>query len=325
MATADKAGKDDFVFPDEKEVDLTAKPGEIEIEVVDDTPPKDRGRKPLEKPVAEPTDEELENVSASVRKRIKELTHARHDERRAKEALERQAQEQEQLIRSLMDDRNEIAKRYNAGAESFGKVAKDAAEAELRAAKAKLKKAKEDFDTEAEVEAQAELAAATLRVETAKSYKPTPIQTDDTDVKTRVSQPTVKPDKKSEAWQAANPWFGRPGDEDATSYALGLHQKLVKSGVDPRSDEYFETIDARMKSKFPELFDGSDDDDDPPARPASNRKPAPDVVAPASREPASPGKVRLTQTQLALAKKYGLTPQQYAAEVLKLQKESRNG
>ena len=88
---------DAFKFPDEEEQKATDNSAsdetEVEIEIVDDTPEKDRGRKPLEKDVADPTDDEIESYSDGVKKRISELTHARHDERRAKEALLREKQE----------------------------------------------------------------------------------------------------------------------------------------------------------------------------------------------------------------------------------------
>jgi hypothetical protein len=124
----------------------------------------------------------------------------------------------------------------------------------------------------------------------------------------------VQPDEKTLRWQAKNQWFGSNGFEEVTSFALGLHQKLVNSGTDPRSDEYFEQINARVKSKFPEVFG---DTEDTSSNGASSRKPA-SVVAPATRSSGAK-KVQLTTTQLALAKKFGLTPQQYAVQVAKLE------
>lgn len=293
---------------------------DLEIEVVDDTPPKDRGRKPLDKEVADPTDEEIEDYSAGVKKRIKELTHARHDERRRAETLERERNELQQFAERLLHERKSIEQRFNAGAVEYGKVALESAEGALAKAKSDLRAAHEAFDTEAIVNAQEALASATLRVERAKSYRPPEVaasQERDIDVQPRQAQQQIKPDAKSLSWQARNQWFGT--DEEATSFALGLHQKLVKSGVDPKSDDYYEQIDARMKSKFPELFDEDGEIDDKPTKP--QKKPT-NVVAPATRTPAGPGKVRLSSTQVALAKRLGLTNQQYAAQVLKLQKES---
>lgn len=329
MATAKKDG-DEYKFPDEKnpnEVDVDNKDDvEIEIEVVDDTPPKDKGRKPLDKKVDDPTDEELEEYSGKVKTRIKELTHARHDERRRAEALQRERDELERVTTELLAERKTFAARYNAGAEEYGKVALEGAQAALDKAKSDLRAAHEAFDTDKIVEAQEALASATLRVAQAKNYKPTPMQERKAEVQTEQPQRQApKPDQKSLNWQAQNQWFGRAGNEDATSYALGLHQKLVNSGTDPRSDEYYEQINARMKAKFPELFDeDGDDGDDEPASKSSAKKPH-TVVAPATRTTAGPGKVRLTQTQVALAKRLGLTPQQYAAQVVKLQKEEKNG
>lgn len=326
MATVKTGEGDEFKFPDDEkqanevEVGKNETDIEIEIEVVDDTPPKDRGRKPLDKQVVDPTDDELEEYSAGVKKRIKELTHARHDERRRAEALQRERDELERVASELLEERKTLTKRFNAGAEQYGKVAVEGAQAAVDKAKADLRAAHEAFDTDKIIEAGEALAAATMRLENAKSYKPTPLQDRTDEVQPR--QPQAKPDQKSLNWQAENQWFGAAGNEDATSYALGLHQKLVNSGTQVGSDEYYEHIDARMRSKFPELFDSDGEEDTP--KPKSEKKPQ-TVVAPATRSPAGPGKVRLTTTQLALAKKFNLTPQQYAAEVVRLQKENANG
>ena len=125
-------------------------------------------------------------------------------------------------------------------------------------------------------------------------------------------QPQVaRPDSKALSWQAKNDWFGK--DEEMTSLALGLHEKLVRNGIDPLSDEYYRRIDSTMQKRFPENFGDATLDEDTPAQ----RKPS-TVVAPATRSTA-PKKVRLTKTQVALAKKFGLTPEQYARETLKLE------
>lgn len=318
--------QDQFKFPDETEVE-TDKPDislkledGTEIEIVDDTPAKDRGRKPLQKKVDDPTDEELDSYTQGVKQRIKELTHARHDERRRAETVERERDEAAQAAARLLEENRALRAQYAAGAQAFGTVQTEAAESALSAAKAKLRKAKEDFDADAEVEAQAELAAAMLRVQQAKNFRPPAVQQEENVVQTRQpQQQRVEPDQKSLNWQAKNQWFGAQGFEEYTSYALGLHQRLVTSGVDPRSDQYYEQINARMQSKFPELF--PEDDDREIQQEAAPKKPKTPIVAPASRAPAGPGKVRLTQSQLALAKRLGLTPQEYAMEIVKASKE----
>ena len=311
-----------FKFPDEIDAEKANAPAEgevdVEIEIVDDTPERDRGRKPLDREVKDPTDDEIENYSDKVKARIQELTHARHDERRVKEALAREKDELERLAQQLIQENNKLKKHVNIGQEAFAKTSVQSATQALEAAKKELKDAHEAFDTDAIIAAQQALTNATLRLDAAKKFRPKPLQETEVPVQKQQIQPQApEPDEKSLRWQAKNQWFGQQGFEEYTSYALGLHQKLVNGGIDPRDNEYFEQIDARMKSKFPELFGGAEDRRSNEAA----RKPS-TVVASAARS-TSAGKVRLTTTQVALAKKFGLTPQQYAAQVAKL--ESQNG
>jgi hypothetical protein len=310
-----------FKFPDEVEevkVEVTGD-DDFEVEIVDDTPEQDRGRKPLDREVEDPTDDEIESYTQGAQKRIKELTHARHDERRAKEATLREKQELEAFSQRLLEENKKLRQNVNTGSEQYTQMAKTAAEAELDKARREYKAAQESFDSDAILAAQEALLDAKMKLESAKNFRQTPLQDENFDVQTSYQEPQrVQPDEKTLRWQAKNQWFGSNGFEEVTSYALGLHQKLVNSGSDPRSDEYFEQIDARVKSKFPEVFGGNEDkprSGDTPRKPAS-------VVAPATR---SSGKrtVQLTKTQLALAEKFKLTPQQYAAQVARL--ENQNG
>jgi len=314
--------KDEFKFPDEIEDKNTPEleieiegEGEVDIEIEDDTPERDRGRKPLDKEVADPTDEEIETYSDKVKTRIKELTHARHDERRAKETTLREKQELERLAQQLIEENKRLKQNVYTGQEAIIEGAKSKAEAELAMARRKLKEAQESYDTDAIIAAQEEVMDAKIKVEQTKNFRPTPLQEENFDVQTPQAQPAkVEPDEKTLRWQAKNQWFGQQGFEEYTSYALGLHQKLVTNGVDPRSAEYFEQIDARMKSTFPDLFGQTNDK---PRSGEVQKKPT-TVVASVSRS-TSAGKIKLTTTQVALAKKLGLTPQQYAAQVAKLE------
>lgn len=311
--------KDEFKFPDEIEensVEITTDAeSEVEVEIVDDTPEKDRGRKPLDKEVEDPTDEEIESYSGKVQSRIKELTHARHDERRAKEALLREKQELERFAQQMLEENKKLKTTVHEGTQQYVSMAQTAAEAKLEKARREYKAAQESFDADAILAAQEALFDAKIEADQAKKFKPAPLQEDNFEVQTRHAEPeTVRPDEKTLRWQAKNQWFGANGFEEITSFALGLHQKLVTSGVDPRSDEYFEQIDARVKSKFPEVFGGVEDK---PRNGSSQRKPA-TVAAPATRS-SGPRKVQLTETQRALARKFGLTDQQYALQVIKLE------
>jgi len=308
--------KDEFKFPDEQDekIEVEAEGGDVEIEIVDDTPDKDRGRKPLDREVEDPTDDEIESYSDNVKRRIKDLTHARHDERRAKEALLREKQELERLAQQLLQENRNLKTTVNTGTEEYVTMAKTVADTQLEKARRDLKAAQEAFDTDAILAAQEALFEAKIAADRAKNFRPTPLQVDEEVVQTRQPEPQrVQPDEKTLRWQAKNQWFGAQGFEEVTSYALGLHQKLVTSGVDPRSDDYFEQIDARVKSKFPEVFGGNDR----PTNGSSTKRPTA-VAAPATRSSGAK-KIQLTQTQLALARKFGLTPQQYAAQVAKLE------
>ena len=310
---------DPYRFPDEVEetnIEVVTD-NDVEVEIIDDTPERDRGRKPLDRDVSDPTDEEIESYSDNVKKRIKDLTHARHDERRAKESLLREKQELERLAQHMMAENNKLKQYVNNGSEHYAASVKQIADSEVDKAKRALKEANESFDTEAIITAQEGLMDAKMRAEAAKNFRHTPLQVDEPAVQMRQQQNAApQVDDKTLRWQAKNQWFGSSGFEEHTSFALGLHQKLVNSGLDPRSDEYFERIDSRMKSTFQDMFGNED-------RPKSgdgSRRPA-SVVAPATRSTGA-RKVQLTPTQVALAKKYGLTPQQYAVEVAKLEKSN---
>jgi hypothetical protein len=315
----------EYKFPDElddnkaQKVDDQLEEHDVEIEIVDDTPVQDRGRRPLDREVEDPTDDEIESYTQGAQKRIKELTHARHDERRAKETLFREKQELERLAQHMVEENKRLKQYVNNGAEQFTTMAQSAATAELEKARRDYKAAQEAFDTDAILAAQEALTDAKWRVEQAKNLRHTPLQVEEYAVQPQ--QPAtqqVQPDEKTLRWQAKNQWFGASGFEEVSSYALGLHQKLVNNGVDPRSDSYFEQIDARVKSKFPEVFGGNDErprSSETPRRPSS-------VVAPASRSTGT-RKIQLTSSQAALIKKYNLDPKKYVAEVLKL--ENQNG
>jgi len=309
---------DEFKFPDEqdKKVTVTEDDGGFDIEVVDDTPPADRGRKPLDKEVSDPTDDEIESYSDNVKKRIKELTHARHDERRVKEAVLREKEELERLAQHILNENKQLKQYVNVGSQQYATTVKSAAEQQMEMARRNFKAAQESFDTDAIMAAQEAMTDAKLRLEAAKNFQPTSLQVDENPVQTQpIRQQTVQPDEKTLRWQAKNQWFGAEGFEEYTSYALGLHKKLVNSGYDPQSSEYFEQIDTRIRQSFPDLFGGEvrqQAAENSPRRTAS-------VVAPAARSTGTK-KIQLTQTQVALAKKFGLTNQQYAEQLAKLEK-----
>jgi len=306
-----------YKFPDEvDELPQAAEANEeeIEIEIIDDTPERDKGKQPLNKEVPDPTDDEIASYSQNVQSRIKELTHARHDERRKAEAAMREKQELESLARQLIEENKSLKSNVQAGHQMIASSAKEKAEADLVLARKQYKEAQEAYDTDAIIAAQEALAEAKWRVESLKNYRPA-LQEQEIPVQTQPRQTqSVQPDEKSLRWQAKNQWFGSQGFEEVTSFALGLHQKLVNSGVDPRSDEYYQQIDSRIKNTFPEVFGEQ--------KPAQAAKRPSNVVAPASRS-SGVKKVQLTPTQAALVKKFNLDPKKYYLEQQKL--EAQNG
>ena len=301
--------KVEYKFPDEREPEKKAKDDvEFEIEVVDDTPPQDKGRKPLEEPVNEVTDDELSKYDEGVQKRIKKLSHGYHDERRAKEAALREREEALKFAQQIIEENKRLQKNLGTNETLLVGSVKQAVELELDKARKKYKEAYDAGDADQIVAAQEELTAAKLKLDRVSNFKPTPLQEREVPVN---MQPQLAPapqvDSKALAWQRQNQWFGR--DEEMTSFALGLHEKLVKNGVDPTSDDYYERLNGRLRQVFPENFsDGVEKQEEKPKRTSSN------VVAPASRNVA-PKKITLTQTQVALAKKLRIPLEAYARKV----------
>ncbi len=308
----DKGKKEEAKAEPKPEVKAEPEPEpdkELEIEVVDDTPKADKNRKASEPP-EDVTEEELEDYSEKVRKRIQHFSKGYHDERRAKEEAHRQSQELERVTQQLIEENKKLKGSVNKNQTALLEQAKRGAKSELETAKSAYKVAYEAGDAEAVVAAQENLTAAKIKTDKLNNFKLPTLQEDETPVnKIADTKSTPAPqvaDERAMTWAKANPWFGT--DDEMTSLALGLHNKLAKQGVDLQSDEYYEAIDTRMQQLFPEQFeDVAQMEVEKPKRKAN-------VVAPATRS-TSPRKVTLTQTQVSVAKRLGLTPEQYAKQV----------
>jgi len=311
----------EFKFPDESEaVEDTS--NEISIEIEDDTPPEDRGRDPMPKPLVEELEkDDLEKYDGEVKARLKQMRKVWHDERREKEAAQREQQEAINLARRLLDENQRIRGVLSSGEKVFVHTVQNAATLELEMAKKAYREAYESGDTDRVLEATQALQDANYKLKQAQNFKPTPLHQGENDVQIpQASQiPSVpKPDSKALAWQERNPWFGQ--DDEMTAAAYGLHEKLKKSGVAIGSDEYYSALDKTMRKRFPESFEEEEEIEQPVRKQAQPK--AATVVAPATRSTAS-NKVRLRQSQVQLAKKLGLTPEQYALAQMKL--EAQNG
>ena len=209
--------------------------------MVDDTPKADRNKKPSEPP-EDITDEELEDYSEKVRKRIQHFSKGYHDERRAKEAALREREELERYVKSVQDENNKLKGSVNKNQTALVEQAKKTAEAELNQAKKAYKDAYESGDAEAVVTAQESLTSAKIKTDKLNNFKVPSLQEESDTVQSKEAPPVV--DKKAQEWAAKNTWFGT--DDEMTSLALGLHNKLAKQGVDLQSDEYYEAIDLSL-------------------------------------------------------------------------------
>ena len=325
--------KVEFEFPDEEqestkieieesgevEIDLSGKKTEedykepepepevedkVEVEIYDDTPKANRNRKPSEPP-ADVTDEELADYSEKVQQRIKHFSKGYHDERRAKEAAQREREELEQYAQRLIDENKELKGTVNKNQEALLEQAKRATESELEAAKQTYKEAYESGEADRVVEAQEALTNAKIRSDRLDNFELPPLQEEET----TVQQPRVA-DPRADKWANDNPWFRE--NQEMRDVAMAIHQSLMRNNITPQADNYYEEIDSRMRSFYPNYFEGEVEEVEKP-------KPRSNVVAPAARS-TSPKKVRLSHSAQAIAKRLGVPLDEYAKQMAALNK-----
>jgi hypothetical protein len=313
------AGFEKFKFPHEKDeekaeekVDFEVEGEEkTEVEVVDDTPPADRNRAPMDEPPREFAEDELDKYEESVQKRIKHFTKGYHEERRRAEAAEREREEAIRVAQTIVEENKRLKGSLDGNQQVMHDQAKRVVAGELDAAKRKYKEAYELGDPDLVAQAQAELTAITVKADRINSWRPQPLQQPKNEVQTapepQQAPSTPPPDPRAVRWQEENPWYGQ--NEEMSIFAVGVHTKLINQGVNPRSEEYYEKLNARMRQVFPEEFGltGKQTDASPPPAKKSN-------VAPATRSTA-PKKIVLTQTQVNIAKRLGVPLELYARKV----------
>jgi hypothetical protein len=317
--------KVEYEFPDEKEAKLKAsqekeetQSDETEYEIIDDTDEKLK-TKSKEADVPDVSEEELEAVNSKrVIKRMQQLSRGINHERTEKEAAFREKEEAVRLAQMIIEENKKLKGSLSQGQHVMVEQAKKSADLEVDSAKKKIKEAYDSGDSDALIAAQEEFTMAKIKADKINNFKPKALQEEESNVKIQQQQvepPPVVRDTKALNWQKDNQWFGQ--DDEMTSFALGLHQKLVKSGVDPRSDDYYEKINARIRQVFPDQFaeEGESEDAEEPRQKKAN------VVAPVSRS-VSAKKVTLTQTQVALAKKLGVPLELYAKQIAEMRKQN---
>ena len=313
----------EFKFPDE--VESKGKPSqnaepEIEIEIEDDAPAEDRGRQPLPKPLVEELEkDELDQYDDNVKTKLKQMRKVWHDERREKESALREQQEAVTLAQRLLEENKRIKGILTNGEKEYVSTIQSNADMELKIAQRAYKEAYEAGDSDKMMEANQALQMANLKSIQVKNFRMPSLQEEEFQVQQQQVQyqpaPSIpEPDNKAVAWQKRNSWFGQ--DRGMTAFALGLHEDLKDSGVEVGSEEYYRELDNTMRKRFSEKFESQEDN-----RQQTRTRPG-TVVAPAVRSTA-PHKVKLKQSQVNLARKLGLTPEQYVKAQLEL--EARNG
>ena len=283
----------------------------FEIEIIDDTPEPDKG-KPRRAENAQPNvpdDDEVEKYSEGVQKRIKQLKFEYHEERRAKEESSRLQEEALRFAQQVKSENDQLRKTLSEGEGVLVNQAKGRVSAELDKAKAAFKVAYEAGDPDALLDAQERLNSLQGEKMRYDNYRPQPQRAAPQPQYQAPAPQPPRPDNRAMDWASKNEWFEK--DPEMTGYAYGLHEKLVKSGIDPRTEEYYKEIDIAVRRVFPDKFGDVIIEESAPHRQAGN------VVAPAARSGKRPRKVQLTSTQVSLAKRLGLSNQQYAAQVMK--------
>ena len=317
MSMTEEQNTEEFDRDDAPEVELDDD-SDFNIEIVDDVDPEEKPRRPADAKPEIPDDDDLESYSEGVQKRLKKLTFEAREAARQQAEAQRLRDEAVQYAQRLHAENQRLQQMSTKGTEYAISQAKVAAEAQITNAEAKYKAAYEAGDSEALIAAQRELNTAQYNLARVQNYRPpapqpqpqyqpTPQQPQQPQAQTQAPQLNAR----QKAWLERNDWYGK--NPEMTGAALGVHERLVKSGVDPDSETYYSQIDDVMRRRFPDEFSDVGEEVKPPARKAQN------VVAPAARAAKSPRRIKLTSTQAALAKRLGLTPQQYAAQLLKEQ------
>ena len=306
-----------FKFPDElddvKVITEDEKTDEqIIVDVEDNTPPQDRNKEPMDERVkADLYNDELEDYSTKVKKKLIQMKRLAHEERREKDNAIREQQEAITFAQKVLQENQRLKSNLNNSEKNVLMSVQKAVSMEMDAAKRAYREAYDSGDTDKVMEAQERLTQATLKTEKVKNFRPPALQERETPVQMQ-SQPApqFRPDPSAQAWQQENQWFGE--DEEMTSLALGLHERLKREGVVVSSQDYYRKIDATIRRRFPEKFEEEAEQNE---RPAARRS---SVVAPATRSTA-PKRVRLNPSELSLAKKLNLTPEQYAKAKLEME------
>jgi hypothetical protein len=295
---------------------------DFEIEIIDDTPEADRGRPLAPEFTANDdditiADSEISRYSDDVKKRIKELSFKTHSERRAKESAAKERDEALRLANMLADENKKYRQLAGSNEQFAVNQAKTRAQSDIVATKRSMKEAWEAGETDKFIEEQERLQRLVNEHDRYDSYRPAAVP----EPEYNIPQPKPQPDAKVVDWAGKNPWFegGSELEKEMTGYAYAVSDVLIRDNkIDPTSDKYFDELNKRVQRRFSEYFKPSDPE--PVAtgqtEAAPRRQPS-TVVAPVTRTAQNTRIVQLTPSPVTLARRFGLTPEQYVAQYLK--------
>ena len=282
---------------------------DIDLEIIDDRPEEDQVAVRDDSSSYEDDDPgEIQEYSGRAGKRINKLKYEFHEERRNREAAEKLREEAVRYAKHMHQQNEQLKVVLQQGEYVLTDQMKVAAQSELEKARSDYKSAYEDGNTDALLQAQEGLMRGQRSAEMAAQAAQGGM------VPQHLREPTAPPpqqkDPKLVNWMGRNEWFGK--DQEMTAFAYGVHTNLVNNGIPPTSDEYYKDIDSRIREVFPNKFENEMARGEPVASSRTST-----VVASAGRASSRPRKVQLTSTQVSLAKRLGLTPEQYAKQLLK--------
>jgi len=306
---------EDYKFPDELDDDdigVEVDEGDDDVEIIDDTPEEDRNISPLPKRLVDEleTDDESEEYTKKVKNKFQQYKKVYHDERRNKEAAQREQEAAIEFAKKVIEENKKLKALLTTGEAELINTYKTAAELELESAKRNYKEAYDSGDTDSIIEANTELIKANNKLDKTNDFRPNITNTE-------LQYPEVaKPpqvDPKVAQWVAENPWYVDPSKKAMAKFALAVHEDLIETHGQgyAGSKDYFKSINKEVQRRFPEEFE---------SEAPSTQKPT--LVAPVRRSTVQ-AKPKLKASQYAIAKKLGLTAEQYMAEVTKL--EALNG
>lgn len=317
-------------FPESAVVDLDGEdPNAYEIDIVDDTPEEDRGR-PNAKHFTADEDEDLSGYADKTRKRIERLKFETHSERREREAAERQRDEAVAYAKQRDAEIADLRKRLDSGGAALASSMVAEREAKLADAKRRLSSAYADGDSEAIAAATADMSTASAELASIKARIPAPRPEGEKPAERQPAQPAqpaapAAPDIAPQVldWISYNrEWFNKDGEKTRT--AVRISREVEESGIRPTDPDYTREVDKRLKRLYPEHkpfnTDGepSDEERRGPRRSYGGEQTG---RVQEDRERSNPRRITLTNSELAIAKRLGVTPQAYAAE--KAKREAR--